>query len=558
MDLHAPRRPAPPPVPRVLITDSLSQAGIDLLNAAEGIEVVSKSGLSVDELREELKSADGIIVRSGTKLTPEVLEGQTRLKAVARAGVGVDNIDLPAATKAGVVVMNTPSGNTVSTAEQTLALMFALSRNTAPAAQSMAEGRWDRKQYTGTQLAGKTLGVVGLGRIGQAVARRCVALEMDVIGYDPFLSADRAKELGVELVRDVDQMIDRVDYLTVHTPLTDETRGLIDAARLAKMKPTARLVNCARGGIIDEAALAEALKNGTVAGAALDVYTEEPPPADSPLRDAPNLLMTPHLGASTAEAQESVAVEAAEIMANFLGTGEIRHAVNMVPVSGAEMAEVRPYLDLGYRLGVLLSQITGNAGVNSVRLDFRGDAAKKKTGLVTGAFAAGLLADAVEDVNLVNAASVARDRGITLEESKSDAAGDFSTSVQATVTTDAGDRTAGGTLFGQGYLRLIRLDGFHLDAFLDGTLLIYRHRDVPGLIGFIGTLLGREGVNIADMSLGRAGDAAGGDSVAVLHLDSPPSDAALAEIAAHDDVTGVRSVALPARGAELPGVLAGA
>ena len=539
-------------MPRVLITDSLSQAGIDLLNAAGGIEVVSKSGLSVDELREELKQADGIIVRSGTKLTPEVLEGQTRLKAVARAGVGVDNIDLPAATKAGVVVMNTPSGNTVSTAEQTLALMFALSRNTAPAAQSMAEGRWDRKQYTGTQLAGKTLGVVGLGRIGQAVARRCVALEMDVIGYDPFLSADRAKELGVELVRDVDQMIDRVDYLTVHTPLTDETRGLIGAARLAKMKPTARLVNCARGGIIDEAALAEALKNGTVAGAALDVYSEEPPPADSPLRDAPNLLMTPHLGASTAEAQESVAVEAAEIMANFLGTGEIRHAVNMVPVSGRRDGggPAVPGPRLPARRAALADH--RERGVNSVRLDFRGDAAKKKTGLVTGAFAAGLLADAVEDVNLVNAASVARDRGITLEESRSDAAGDFSTSVQATVTTDAGDRTAGGTLFGQGYLRLIRLDGFHLDAFLDGTLLIYRHRDVPGLIGFIGTLLGREGVNIADMSLGRAGDAAGGDSVAVLHLDSPPSDAALAEIAAHDDVTACGPSPSPPAGPNCP------
>ena len=545
-------------MPRVLITDSLSPAGLELLEAAGGIEVVVKSGLTPAQLREELKSADGIIVRSGTKLTPEVLEGQPRLKAVARAGVGVDNIDLPAATKAGVVVMNTPSGNTVSTAEQTLALMFALSRNTAPAAQSMAEGKWDRKKYTGTQLAGKTIGVVGLGRIGQAVARRCVALEMDVIGYDPFLSSDLAKEMGVELVRDVDQLVPRVDYLTVHTPLTDETRGLINADRMKAMKPGVRLINCARGGIIDEADLAAALKAGTVAGAALDVYSEEPPPADSPLHDAPNLLRTPHLGASTEEAQELVAVEAAEIMVNFLKTGEIRHAVNMVPVSGAEMAEVRPYLDLGYRLGVLLSQITGDAGVNGVKLAFRGDAAKKKTGLVAGAFAAGLLADAVEDVNLVNAAAVARDRGITMEETKSESAGDFSTSVSATVTTDSGEHAVAGTLFGSGYLRLIRLDGFHLDAFLDGVLLIYRHRDVPGLIGFIGNLLGEEGVNIADMSLGRSRDEAGGDSVAVLHLDQGPSDAAMQEIADHAEVTGVRAVKLPARGAALPGVLAAA
>jgi D-3-phosphoglycerate dehydrogenase len=545
-------------VPRVLITDNLSPAGLEKLEAAGGIEVVVKSGLTPEQVREELKEADGIIVRSGTKLTPEVLAGQTRLKAVARAGVGVDNIDLPAATKAGVVVMNTPSGNTVSTAEQTLALMFALSRNTAPAAQSMAEGKWDRKKYTGTQLAGKTIGVVGLGRIGQAVARRCVALEMDVIGYDPFLSSDRAKELGVELVRDVDALIPRVDYLTVHTPLTDETRGLIDADRMAAMKKGVRLLNCARGGIIDEAALAAALKSGHVGGAGLDVYSQEPPPADSPLNDAPNLLRTPHLGASTEEAQELVAVEAAEIMANFLKTGEIRHAVNMVPVSGAEMAEVRPYLDLGYRLGVLLSQITGSAGVNGVKLAFRGDAAKKKTGLVTGAFAAGLLADAVEDVNLVNAAAVARDRGITLEESKSESSGDFATSVSATVTTDAGEHTVAGTLFGSGYLRLIRLDGFHLDAFLDGTLLIYRHRDVPGLIGFIGTLLGEDGTNIADMSLGRSLNEAGGDSVAVLHLDQRPSDAAMAKIADHPEVTGVRAVKLPARGEALPGVLAAA
>ncbi|MEM9700991.1 MAG: phosphoglycerate dehydrogenase [Planctomycetota bacterium] len=545
-------------MPRVLITDNLSPAGLEKLEAAGGIEVVVKSGLTPEEVTAELQNADGIIVRSGTKLTPEVLAGQTRLKAVARAGVGVDNIDLPAATKVGVVVMNTPSGNTVSTAEQTLALMFALSRNTAPAAQSMAEGKWDRKKYTGTQLAGKTIGVVGLGRIGQAVARRCVALEMDVIGYDPFLSSDRAKELGVELVRDVDQLIPRVDYLTVHTPLTDETRGLINAERMAAMKQGVRLINCARGGIIDEAALAEALNSGHVGGAALDVYSQEPPPADSPLQGCPNLLRTPHLGASTAEAQELVAVEAAEIMANFLKTGEIRHAVNMVPVSGSEMAEVRPYLDLGYRLGRLLSDITGDAGVNGVKLAYRGEAAKKKTGLITGAFAAGLLADAVEDVNLVNAAAVARDRGITLEETKSEAAGDFSTTVSATVTTDDGDRTVAGTLFGSGYLRLIRLDGFHLDAFLDGTLLIYRHRDVPGLIGFIGNLLGGEGVNIADMSLGRGSDVPGGDSVAVLHVDQTPSDEALKKIADHPEVTGVRAVALPARGEALPGVLAAA
>ena len=542
-------------MPRVLITDNLSPAGLDLLAAHPEIEVVVKSGLSPEQVREELKSADGIIVRSGTKLTPEVLEGQTRLKAVARAGVGVDNIDLPAATKAGVVVMNTPGGNTISTAEQTLALMFALARNTVPAALSMAEGKWDRKKYTGTQLAGKTLGIIGLGRIGQALAQRAKALEMDVVGYDPFLSEDRAKELGVELFRDVDELVPKADFITVHTPLTDETRGLINAARIAAMKPGVRLVNCARGGIIDEQALAEGLKSGHVGGAALDVYETEPPPEDFPLRGLPNAVLTPHLGASTDEAQELVAVEAAEIMAGYLLHGEVRHAINMVPVSGAEMADVRPYLELGYRLGRLAAQLLGGAGLNRVRLDYRGEAAGKKTGLVTAAFAAGLLADAVDDVNLINAPVTARDRGIELVESRSDTAGHFATSVSATLEVGGGDsRTVAGTMFGREYLRLIRLDGFHLDAFLDGVLLIYRHRDVPGLIGVIGTVLGEAGVNIADMSLGRKQDAPGGDSVAVLHLDDVPPDAAVQKIAAHADVTGVHVVRLPARGAALPGV----
>ena len=542
-------------MPRVLITDNLSPAGLELLGRHPEIEVVVKSGLSPEQVREELKSADGIIVRSGTKLTPEVLDGQTRLKAVARAGVGVDNIDLPAATRAGVVVMNTPGGNTISTAEQTLALMFALCRNTVPAAVSMAEGRWDRKSYTGTQLAGKTLGIIGLGRIGQALARRAIALEMTVLGYDPFLSEDRAQELGVELFRDVDELVPKADIITVHTPLTDETRGLINAARIAAMKPGVRLVNCARGGIIDEQALAEGLKSGHVAGAALDVYEEEPPPADFPLRDIPSALLTPHLGASTDEAQELVAVEAAEIMAGYLLHGEVRHAINMVPVSGAEMADVRPYLELGYRLGRLAAQLRAGSGVNRVRLDYRGEAAAKKTGLVTAAFATGLLADAVDDVNLINAPVTAKDRGIELIETRTETAGDFATSVSATLEGSGKEsHTVAGTMFGREYLRLIRLDGFHLDAFLDGVLLIYRHRDVPGLIGVIGTVLGEAGVNIADMSLGRKQNAPGGDSVAILHLDEVPPAAAVKKIADHPEVTGVHVVRLPARGEALPGV----
>lgn len=545
-------------MPRVLITDGLSAAGLKILTTTPGIEAVVKDGLTPEQVREALFDADGIIVRSKTKLTPKILEGQKRLKVVVRAGVGVDNIDLPAATREGIIVMNTPAGNTLSTAEHALALMMALSRNVAPAAAAMKAGKWDRNKFTGTQLAGKTLGVVGLGRIGLAVARRAVALEMNVIGYDPFFSAEKAAEHGIELVRDVDELIPRVDYLTVHTPLTPETENLIDAKRIARMKKGVRIVNCARGGIVNEDALADAIESGQVAGAALDVFVEEPPPADHRLRKPDNVLLTPHLGASTDEAQESVGVEAAELITAYLTRNEIRAAVNTAPISGTEMAEMRLYLDLGYRLGRLLAQL--NKGAHPVRratLQYRGEVAQKKTKLVTGAFAAGLLADAVAQVNLINAELMARDRGIELVETTSSESGDFATMVSATIEAgDGSTLSAAGTLFGHEYVRLVRFDRFHLDAYLDGHLIVYRHRDVPGLIGYIGTVLGKHGVNISDMALGRERNAPGGDSVAILNVDSAPSAEAVAEIAKHPEVTGVQLVKLPPRGAALPGVMA--
>ena len=322
---------------RVLVTDNLSPAGLAVLEQHAGIEVDVRQGLSPEEVREALKSADGIIIRSATKLTPELLKDQKRLKVIVRAGVGVDNIDLPAATREGIVVMNTPAGNTTSTAEHTVAMMMALSRNIAPAAAGMVAGRWDRKLYTGTQLSGKTLGIVGLGRIGLAVAKRANGLEMKVVGYDPFLSAERAAEQGIELYREIDDLVPLCDYLTVHTPLTDETRGIINAERLSKMRKGVRIINCARGGIVDEKDLADAIESGQVAGAALDVFTSEPP-TDDRLVKLPQVLSTPHLGASTDEAQELVAVEAAELISGFLLRNEIRHAVNLAPVAAAEMA----------------------------------------------------------------------------------------------------------------------------------------------------------------------------------------------------------------------------
>ena len=537
---------------RVLVTDNLSRAGLQFLEQTPGIELDVRSGLGPEEVREALRESDGIIVRSGTKLTPEILAGQPRLRAIVRAGVGVDNIDLPAATREGIVVMNTPAGNTTSTAEHTVAMMLALSRNIAPAAASLREGRWERKKFTGTQVAGKTLGIIGLGRIGQAVAQRAAALEMRIVGYDPFLSAERAAEFGIELCRDLDDVIAQSDYVTVHTPLNDETRGMINAERIAAMKRGVRIINCARGGIVDEEALCQALESGHVAGAALDVFSQEPP-GDLPLLKLPNVLATPHLGASTEEAQELVALEAAEIMAGFLLRNEVRHAVNMVPISAAEMADLKSYLDLCYRLGLLLAQQKKSAGLRSARIQFRGEVAERNTRVLTSAFAAGLLESAFDaNVNIVNAQLMAHERGIEVIESSSSETGAFSSMITAGILTDQGELTAAGTTFGQEFLRLVRLGPFQLDAYLDGLLLIYHHRDVPGLIGYIGTVLGKHSVNIAHMALGRERPEPGGPSVAVLNLDSVPSEQAMVEIANHAEVTGVELVRLPPAGVPLP------
>ncbi|MEO1997810.1 MAG: phosphoglycerate dehydrogenase [Planctomycetaceae bacterium] len=537
---------------RVLITDNLSEAGVRLLESLDGIEVDVQSGLSPDEVRSALREADGIIIRSGTALTHEVLQGQSRLRIIVRAGVGVDNIDLHSATREGVIVSNTPAGNTTSTAEHTIAMMLALSRNIDRAAASMRAGKWERKKFTGTQLAGKTLAVIGLGRIGLAVARRAAGLEMQVTGYDPFLAAERAAEFGIELFRDVDEIVAQCDYLTVHTPLTSETNGLIDARRLASMKPGVRIINCARGGIVDEDALADAIESGQVAGAALDVFTSEPP-ANSRLISLPTVLTTPHLGASTEEAQEMVAVEAAEIISGFLLRNEIRYAVNMAPVSAAEMQDARHYLDLSYRLGLLLTQMNGSAGVCEARIEYRGDVTHRNTKLLTSGFAAGLLSTALDEgVNIVNAETLAHERGIQIVESSLSEPGSFSSMISATVVSASGEITVSGTLFGNDFLRLVRVDGYYLEAYLDGLLLIYRHRDVPGLIGMIGTVCGRHNVNIAHMALGREKNEPGGSSVAVLNLDNQPSPEVLAEISNHPEVTGVELVSLPEAGAALP------
>ena len=532
-------------MPNIIVLDTISPEGLALLDAAKDkVQYEVRTGLKGADLKQALAEFDGAICRSGVKITAESLEGNRRMKAIVRAGVGTDNIDKNAATRLGIVVMNTPTGNTLSTAEHAFTLMLALSRNVAPAHQSLVEGKWERNAYMGSQLADKTLGVVGLGRIGQEVAKRALAFQMRVIGFDPFLSAEQAAKLGIERVETVAEMLPRVDYLTVHTPLTPETKYLIGAKEIAVMKPGVRLVNCARGGIYEEAALVEGLKSGRLGGVALDVFENEPC-KDSPLFKMKNVLCTPHLGASTEEAQTQVAVEAVHLLINFLTTGEVRHAVNMAAIDPKTLEALRGYLNVAYRLGRLLSQ-WHDGGASACNLHYRGEVTKKDTKLLTAAFCAGLLEGALdEEVNIVNAEVLLRERGIQLrEESRSDL-GAFSSSITAEVRCNGKSFIAGGTLFGNNMPRLIRLGEYRLEAYLDGNLLIFTHGDVPGIIGRVGTIFGQHRVNIAQMSVGRAGNLPGGDAIGVMNLDALPPQAALDEVAKQPDIRSLKVIIMP-------------
>jgi D-3-phosphoglycerate dehydrogenase len=542
-------------MPKILVLDELSQDGLSLLESAANLEVEVRTGLKGADLRNALLQADGAICRSGVKITAEILEGNTRLRAIARAGVGVDNIDTKAATRQGIVVMNTPGGNTISTAEQTIALMLGMSRNIAVANQSLVEGRWDRKKFMGVQLAGKTLGIIGLGRVGQAVATRARGLEMKIIGYDPFLPAAGAKELGIETVESAKAMLPLVDYLTVHTPLNDATRSLIGPNEVKLLKKGARLINCARGGIYDEAAMVEGLKSGQIAGVALDVYPEEPC-TNSPLFGMPGVLCTPHLGASTEEAQTNVAVEAAELLIDFFTTGAIKQSVNMSPLDPKTLAEMRGYLNVAYRLGLLLAQMD-HCPPTSCRLSYKGEVAKKHTRLLSSAFAAGLLEHALSSgVNIVNAEMLLKERGIEVVEQRSTDIGDFSSVITAEVVTSKKTSTAAGTLFGNNMPRLVQKGNCRLESYLDGILLIFAHLDTPGVIGKVGSIFGKHRINIAQMSVGRATDKPGGDAIGILSLDSAPPAEALAEVLATEDVKHAWVVKLPSAG-EMPPWLAG-
>jgi D-3-phosphoglycerate dehydrogenase len=531
-------------MPRVIVLDTLSPEGLAILRRAPHFEVDVRTGLKGADLHQALTEYDGAICRSGVKITAEALAGNRRLRAIVRAGVGTDNIDKDAATRAGIVVMNTPSGNTLSTAEHTIALMLALSRNVHPAYQSLIEHKWDRNRYMGVQLAGKTLGVVGLGRIGQAVAARAKAFEMRVLGYDPFVSRERTEALGIESCPDVRAMLPQVDYLTVHTPLTEDTKDLIGLPELDLLKTGVRLINCARGGIYNEAALLHGLQSGRIAGVALDVFAEEPC-TSSPLFGLPGVLCTPHLGASTEEAQSQVAMESAELLVGYLTTGAIRHAVNMAAIDPQTLAGLRNELSIAYRLGRLLAQ--WQRGVPKVcKLNYRGEVAAKDTRLLTASFAVGLLEQALEqDVNLVNAELLLRERGIQIVEQTQAEMGDFRSLIAAEVVTDQGSFRAAGTSFGKKMVRLVQLGEYRLDAYLDGIMMIFSHRDVPGIIGRVGTLFGEHRINIAQMAVGRASDQPGGDAIGVMNLDSEPSAEALQQVSAHPDLHSVRVIKLP-------------
>ena len=532
---------------RILVLDPIAAEGIAMLQADSDFEFEERHGLKGDDLRKSLAEFDGAIVRSGVKITAESLEGNKRLKAIVRAGVGTDNIDKNAATRLGIVVMNTPAGNTLSTAEHTFALLLALSRSIAPAYQSLCNGKWDRKSFMGTQLADKTLGVVGMGRIGREVASRGQAFGMRVIAFDPFFSDDQAVKMNIVKANTIAELLPKVDYLTVHTPLTDETKYLVGMKQLDQLKPGIRLVNCARGGIYEEAALVEGLNRGIIAGVALDVFEEEPC-AKSPLFGMPGVVCTPHLGAITEEAQTQVAIEGIQLLMNFFKTGEIRHAVNVASLDPKTLEALRGYLDATYRLGLMMAQ-WHSSSISSCSLNYRGEVADKDTKLLTSAFCAGLLEKAMaDDVNIINAELLFRERNIDLIEHRNRELGAFSSSISAEVLGSGQTVRAGVTVFGNNMPRLISIDEYRMEAYLDGHMLFFTHYDVPGIIGKVGNVFGKHSVNIGQMSVGRIMQQPGGLAIGVLNLDSRPPQVALDELMAIEAVEKVQLIDLPPAG----------
>ncbi|MBI5504251.1 MAG: phosphoglycerate dehydrogenase [Deltaproteobacteria bacterium] len=524
---------------RILVSDKLDKQGLEILQAAPGLEVDNRPGIPADELLKIIGGYDGLAIRSGTKVTAAVLEAATALRVVGRAGIGVDNVDVEAASKRGVIVMNTPGGNNVTTAEHAISMMLALARHIPQANATLRAGQWKRNDFVGTEICGKTLGVVGMGNIGAVVADRATGLRMQVIAYDPFITEEAAARAGIELVP-LEELYARADFISVHTPLTPETRGLIGEKTFALMKKGVRIINCARGGIVDEAALLAALESGQVAGAALDVFAAEPPAKDDPLIAHPRVVATPHLGASTGEAQLNVAIAVAEQIRDFFADGTIRNAVN-VPSMSAEMAGmVAPFVALGEKIGSLYAQLVQRVPLE-VQIEYKGDVADLDIRPVNAAVLKGLLAQVLDvPLNSVNAPFLAKERGVKLVEVKNRDAEGFSNAMCVSFRGPGDVQVIEGAVFGGNIQRLVRFNDFYLEAVPAGFILILHNRDVPGVVGRLGSFLGEHGINIAGLVLGRIG----GEAVSFFHVDSPLDAKQLEALRQLQDITRAQMVRL--------------
>ncbi len=527
--------------PKVLIADSISQRGIDELSRGEELDVAIKTGLSEQELIGIIPPFGGLIVRSQTRVTADILNAAAKLRVVGRAGVGVDNVDVEAATRRGVVVLNAPGGNTISTAEHAFSLLLAVARKIPQADANVRSKNWDKKTFEGVELYNKTLGVIGMGRIGSELSRRAIAFGMRVVAYDPYLSATRARSLQVELVDELDDLLASADFISLHTPLTAETRHVLDAARLQKTKRGVRIINCARGGLIDETALVQALADGHIAGAALDVFEIEPLPPDSPLRSAPNLVLTPHLGASTAEAQESVGIEIAQSIREVLLEGTIRNAVNMPNLDAKTLAIIGPHLRFGEKLGKFLSQIAPKRA-DSLNVNYSGKVNEVDTSAITRAVLKGFLQIAGGlEVNEVNAPAFAETLGLKVSESRLSAPGDYTDMLELSAVAEGKTVSVGGAFFGA-TPRIVSINSRPVEARPHGVVLVLENTDRPGMVGRVGTLLGDHGVNIATMSLSR--NQAGGTALTVLNLDTAPSEKLLSEVRSSEDIQSAQVIQL--------------
>src|SRR6266704_1601764 len=527
----------------ILVADDVSDSGLQPLRDA-GFALEKKTGLTPDALRDAIGDFDALIVRSETKVTADLMDAAGRLRVVGRAGVGVDNIDVAAATARGIVVMNAPDGNTITTAEHTIALLVALARNVPQANSSVKAAKWERKRFIGAELQRKTLGIIGLGRIGCAVAVRARAFGMKIVAHDPFIAPEQARDLEVECAA-LDEVFARADFLTVHTPLTNETRGIVGREAFAKMKKGARIINCARGGLIDEQALYEAIKSGIVAGAALDVFEQEPPPANHTLLQLDQVIVTPHLGASTTEAQEGVAFTVAEQVRDYLLTGALRGSVNVPAIDQKQLSALRPYLDLAESLGRFQAQLVDGA-VREVRLDFAGELVELDAAPVTRGFLAGLLRDVSARVNVVNAFLIAEERGIKVTTSYVRSRTASGPAIRTCVVSDTSEQTLAGSVFVYGGEaregRITEINGFHIEAIPHGHMLVMHNRDVPGVIGRVGTILGNGGVNISRFHLGRR--ERGGEAMAVIEVDAQVGNEVVDELRNFDAIISARQIEL--------------